>query len=189
MSIKRVRMHIALPKCLAWVMEMLFVTVLFVAVFVFAGQAYASAQTSSLHAANTLWLTPANKPKAAHAPRTKKETDSPPDGHRNKGMHALALSSDIDVRVLGPILRATVTQRFRNDSQVWMEGEYRFPLPEKAGVDQLRIRIGERVIEGQVKEKKVAKKAYRQAKQQGKRASLLAFLDASTFSSQIANIG
>ncbi|MDX1453520.1 MAG: marine proteobacterial sortase target protein, partial [Oleiphilaceae bacterium] len=119
----------------------------------------------------------------------KRETASPPDGHRNKGMHALALSSDIDVRVLGPILRATVTQRFRNDTQVWMEGEYRFPLPEKAGVDQLRIRIGERVIEGQVKEKKVAKKAYQQAKQQGKRASLLAFLDASTFSSQIANIG
>ena len=41
----------------------------------------------------------------------------------------LSLSTDISMRISGPILRATVKQRFRNPTQSWVEGVYSFPLP------------------------------------------------------------
>ena len=44
-----------------------------------------------------------------------------------------------------------VTQRFQNPSQGWVEGTYVFPLPENSAVDALKMQIGERFIEGQLK--------------------------------------
>ena len=44
--------------------------------------------------------------------------------------------------VNGTIARVTVTQRFENNSDRWLEGIYVFPLPEQSAVDALRMQIG-----------------------------------------------
>ena len=48
-----------------------------------------------------------------------------------------------------------------------------FPLPEKAAVDHLRMQIGERVIEGQIKERSEARRTYEAAKAEGRKATLV----------------
>jgi hypothetical protein len=90
------------------------------------------------------------------------------------------------------IARATVKQEFINPGrtqQDWAEGIYVFPLPETAAVDHLRMRIGERIIEGQIKERAEAKRIYEEAKQAGIRTSLVEQERANMFTSSLANIG
>jgi Ca-activated chloride channel family protein len=99
-----------------------------------------------------------------------------------------SLKTHVDIKVSGPILRATVTQEFKNPSQVWLEGVYTYPLPENAAVDQMRMRVGDRIIEGQIKEKEQAKKQYEKAKQEGKRASLVSNARTNQFTTRVANI-
>lgn len=100
----------------------------------------------------------------------------------------LSLETDIDMQINGPIVRATVKQSFENPSQSWVEGVYTFPLPEGAAVDRLRMLVGDLVIEGQVKEKRAAKKLYSKAKKEGKRAALLEKPKGNFFTTRVANI-
>jgi len=102
---------------------------------------------------------------------------------------APVLKTDVDIRVSGMLVRTRVVQRFKNPGQEWLEGIYVFPLPEKAAVDRLKMRIGDRVIEGQIKEKIQAKKIYEQAKRQGRKAALVEQERANMFTNSIANIG
>jgi Ca-activated chloride channel family protein len=101
---------------------------------------------------------------------------------------ALQLETDVGFQVSGLIARATVRQQFRNDSDTWAEGLYVFPLPDDAAVDHFRLRIGERVIEGQVMERAAAKKTYEQAKQAGKRTGLVEQQRPNVFTTSLANI-
>ena len=78
---------------------------------------------------------------------------------------------DVKIDINGLIARVNVTQHFTNPSNEWVNGVYVFPLPENAAVDHMRLRIGERIIEGQIKEKQEAKKTYQKAKKQGKLAA------------------
>jgi Ca-activated chloride channel family protein len=91
--------------------------------------------------------------------------------------------------VTGVIARATVTQRFRNPMNVWVEGVYVFPLPESAAVDHLRMRVGQRVIEGQIREKEQARREFTRAAEEGKRASLVEQQRPNLFTSRVANLG
>lgn len=105
---------------------------------------------------------------------------------------APTLKTDVRISVTGLIARATVSQEFLNPSlekDAWAEGIYVFPLPETAAVDHLRMKIGERIIEGQIKEKAEAKKVYEQAKQEGKRTSLVEQERPNVFTTSVANIG
>ena len=105
---------------------------------------------------------------------------------------APTLKTDVRISVTGLITRATVSQEFLNPSlekDAWAEGIYVFPLPETAAVDHLRMKIGERIIEGQIKEKAEAKKVYEQAKQEGKRTSLVEQERPNIFTTSVANIG
>jgi Ca-activated chloride channel family protein len=99
------------------------------------------------------------------------------------------LATDVEIRVSGMVARASVRQRFRNPGQDWYEGIYVFPLPENAAVDHLRMRIGERIVEGEIRERQAAKAAYEQAKQSGQRATLLEHERPNIFTSSVANIG
>jgi len=102
---------------------------------------------------------------------------------------ALTLDTDVHIQITGMTARVTVKQNFHNDSADWKEGIYVFPLPENAAVDQLRMHIGERIIEGQIKEKQQARKEYQQAKASGKRASLVEQERPNIFTTSVANIG
>jgi Ca-activated chloride channel family protein len=82
-------------------------------------------------------------------------------GRTDRYIPAPILKTDVQIVVTGTIARATVTQEFTNPRTRKgdrLEGIYVFPLPETAAVDQLRMKVGERVIEGQIKERNEAKR-------------------------------
>jgi len=99
------------------------------------------------------------------------------------------LATDVEIRVSGMVARAAVRQRFRNPHADWYEGIYVFPLPENAAIDRLRMRIGDRLVEGEIRERQAAKVAYERAKQSGQRATLLEQERPNIFTSSVANIG
>ncbi len=107
----------------------------------------------------------------------------------NKLSSAILLSTDIKIAVAGSSSRTIVSQRFINVSETWAEGVYVFPIGENAAVDTLKLRIGEKFIEGIIKEKVEAKVIYEEAKAEGKKASLIEQQKPNLFTNNIANIG
>ena len=99
------------------------------------------------------------------------------------------LETDVEIDINGMVARATVRQRFHNPTDDWLEGVYVFPLPERAAVDRLRMRVGERFIEGKIEEKQKAKATYEQARAEGKKAALLEQERPNIFTASVANIG
>ena len=102
---------------------------------------------------------------------------------------ATRMNTDIQAQVSGLVARVTVSQSFRNDGKEWVEGIYVFPLPDTAAIDGLRMRIGERVIEAEIREKEQARKEYEQALSAGKKTSLVEQQRANLFTTSVANIG
>ena len=102
---------------------------------------------------------------------------------------APTLNSDVTMHISGMIVRAKVRQTFKNSSDAWVEGVYVFPLPEDAAVNHMRMQIGERIIEAQIKERQEAKRTYNQARQAGKKAALIEQERPNLFTNSVANIG
>ncbi len=102
---------------------------------------------------------------------------------------APTVETNVALQVRGLVLRGEVTQRFRNDESTCAEAVYAFPLPENAAVDRMRMTIGDRVIEGEIRERKEAEQVYEQAKSEGKKASLLSQERPNLFTASIANVG
>ena len=101
---------------------------------------------------------------------------------------ATLLNTDVDIQVHGVVARVSVKQEFRNEGGEWVEGIYVFPLPDTAAVDHMRLHIGDRFIEAEVREKEQAKKEYAEAKQAGKKTSLVQQQRANLFTTSVANI-
>jgi Ca-activated chloride channel family protein len=102
---------------------------------------------------------------------------------------APVLSTEVVFKVSGVVARAKVVQRFRNGTDEFVEGVYVFPLPENAAVDHLTLRVGERVIEGQIREREQARAEYRQAAAEGRRAGLVEQQRPNIFTTNVANLG
>lgn len=102
---------------------------------------------------------------------------------------APGLETRVTVRVAGLIARTELRQRFHNPTSAWVEGVYVFPLPEGAAVDGLHMVIGDRVIEGQIRERQEAAEVYRQAAREGRRASLVEQERPNLFTTSVANLG
>ena len=98
------------------------------------------------------------------------------------------LGTEVDIEVAGIVARTVVTQYFHNPTDLWLEGVYVFPLPEHAAVDTLEVRIGDRLIVGEIKERSEAKKIYEKAKAEGKKAALLEQERANIFTTSVAGI-
>jgi Ca-activated chloride channel homolog len=99
------------------------------------------------------------------------------------------LGIDVDLTVSGPTIRARVTQIFRNPSQNWLEATYVYPLPPGGAVDTLKMVVGDRVIEGHIKERQQARVIYEQARASGQKAALTEQERPNIFSNSLANIG
>lgn len=104
-------------------------------------------------------------------------------------VEAPRLATSVNIDISGPIARATVIQRFENPTQGWIEGIYVFPLPDDSAVDTLKMKIGDRVIEGLIKPRAKAREIYEQAKREGKKAALLEQQRPNIFTNAVANIG
>ncbi len=75
-------------------------------------------------------------------------------------------------RITGLLYRLTVTQTFVNVHGEPLEATYIFPLPARAGVTRFRLQVGERIIDGVLKERGAARAEYDQAIEQGHRAAI-----------------
>ena len=99
-----------------------------------------------------------------------------------------AVATEAEIRVSGIVARAVVKQTYRNPYDSWFEGIYVFPLPENAAVDHMRMKVGERVIEGDIQERQAARAQYEQAKSSGRRAALVEQERPNLFTTSVANI-
>jgi len=96
--------------------------------------------------------------------------------------------TEVSAEISGFVTRVKVVQTFTNPYQDPIEAVYVFPLPQNAAVGDMRIRIGDRVIRGEIKKRAEAKQIYEAAKTAGKTAALLEQERPNIFSQSVANI-
>jgi len=96
--------------------------------------------------------------------------------------------TDFDVDVAGAVVGATVTQRFTNTYKQPIEVVYAFPLPQRAAVDAMEMKIGQRVVTASIARRDEARTAYVQAVREGRRAALLEQERPNIFTFSVGNI-
>jgi Ca-activated chloride channel family protein len=110
-------------------------------------------------------------------------------GNAEPGVDALPLKSTrVDATVLGPIAEVVVTQRYRNEGPRPIEARYVFPGATGAAVHAMQVRLGDRLLVADIREKQAARIEYAQARQQGKTAALLEQQRPNVFQMNVANI-
>ncbi|MEJ8845358.1 VIT and vWA domain-containing protein [Variovorax rhizosphaerae] len=147
---------------------------------------------ATVSVATTCFVLLSTRPAAAQqAPGTRLKTESPyffvksdsPDTDR------LPLkATEVNVHVSGVIADVTVTQTYRNEGQRPIEARYVFPGSTKAAVSGLNVRLGDRLITAQIREKQQAQIEYNTAKAEGKTAALLEQHLPNVFQMNVANI-
>ena len=100
----------------------------------------------------------------------------------------VALASDVHYQIGGLVAEAGIRQRFTNSSSEWVEAQYLLPLPQGAAVHAMTLRIGERVIVGEIREKGQARSEYVEAAASGKRVALVESDRANLFRTAVANV-
>jgi Ca-activated chloride channel homolog len=94
----------------------------------------------------------------------------------------------VDITVAGVIADVTVKQVYENRGDHPIEAVYVFPGSTRAAIHGLTMRIGNRVIHADIREKEQARREYQEAREQGKTASLLEQLDPAVFRMSVANV-
>ena len=98
------------------------------------------------------------------------------------------IDTKVDLKIKGMVVNATVDQMFTNNTNMPIEAVYVFPLSTNAAVNDMKMIIDNRIIQGVVKEKEEAKKVYDQAKKEGKRTTLTTQNRPNIFTNKLANI-
>jgi len=96
--------------------------------------------------------------------------------------------TDVRIAVSGPFARVALRQTYRNPYQVPIEAIYTFPMSHRAAVDRMTMTIGDRIIEGEVRERDAARRLYESARRQGHVAALLEQERPNIFTQSVANI-
>ncbi|MFB2973281.1 Hsp70 family protein [Aerosakkonema sp. BLCC-F183] len=96
--------------------------------------------------------------------------------------------TEVNGKIYGNVSRVEVRQTFENHFTEPLEAVYVFPLPDKAAVDDMEIKIGDRIIKGNIKKREEAQQIYAQAKRQGRTAGLLEQERDNIFTQSLANI-
>ncbi|RYG70553.1 hypothetical protein EON77_13830, partial [bacterium] len=109
-----------------------------------------------------------------------------PDHGRMVPMPLERTSVRADIAGMGA--RVTLVQTFVNPSPRPIEAIYTFPLPQSAAVDRMRIRLGSRLIEGEIKRRDEARRMYTEAKDRGQAAALLDQETGDVFTQSVANV-
>ncbi len=97
-------------------------------------------------------------------------------------------STSVSVRISGVIADVLVTQLYKNEGKKPIEATYVFPASTRAAVNGMKMTIGKRIIEAQIKERDKARRDYEQARDQGKGAALLEQQRPNVFQMNVANI-
>jgi Ca-activated chloride channel family protein len=96
--------------------------------------------------------------------------------------------TEVQAKIAGNLSRVEVIQSFENPFTQPLEAIYVFPLPDEAAVDDMEIKIGEKIIKGSIKKREEAQQIYQQAKKQGRTAGLLEQERDNIFTQSLANI-
>ncbi len=96
--------------------------------------------------------------------------------------------TDVRAEIAGFVARVTVTQEFVNPFKDKIEAVYVFPLGAEAAVDDMTMKVGERVIRGLIKPREEARQIYEEAKAAGHVAGLLDQERPNIFTQSVANI-
>lgn len=96
--------------------------------------------------------------------------------------------TEVQAKIAGNLSRVEVTQSFENPFAKHLEAIYIFPLPDEAAVDDMEIKIGDRIIKGSIKQREEAQQIYQQAKKAGRTAGLLEQGRDNIFTQSLANI-
>ena len=108
---------------------------------------------------------------------------------KNEAPVALPLKhTEVAAEISGFVTRVKVVQTFTNPYNDPIEAIYVFPLPQNAAVNDMQIRIGDRVIKGDIRKREEARKIYEAAREAGKTAALLEQERPNIFSQSVANI-
>ena len=96
--------------------------------------------------------------------------------------------TSVDAKISGYVAEVEVKQEYVNPYKVPIEAVYVFPLPNKAAIYDMEIKVGQKTIKSQIKTREEAKRIYEQAKEEGKRAGLLEQERPNIFTQSVANI-
>ncbi|HLP89400.1 MAG TPA: VIT domain-containing protein [Nostocaceae cyanobacterium] len=96
--------------------------------------------------------------------------------------------TEVQAKIAGNLSRVEVIQSFENPFNKPLEAVYIFPLPDEAAVDEMEIKIGEKIIKGSIKKREEAQEIYQQAKREGRTAGLLEQERDNIFTQSLANI-
>lgn len=94
----------------------------------------------------------------------------------------------VTAHISGYVARVTVKQVFTNPFKDTIEAVYTFPLSQSGAVDDMLMKVGDRVIHGTIKAREEARQIYEKAKAQGQVASLLEQERPNIFTQSVANI-
>jgi len=97
-------------------------------------------------------------------------------------------STSADIKVVGVIADVIVKQVYKNEGKTPLEAIYIFPASTRAAVYGMKMTIGKRTLIAKIEERKEARRQYEEAKQQGKRASLLEQQRPNVFQMNVGNI-
>ncbi len=96
--------------------------------------------------------------------------------------------TEVRADIAGFTARVTVRQQFHSPFADKIEAVYTFPLSQDAAVDRMTMTVGDRVIEGEIKERGEARAIYEAARAAGHVASLLDQERPNIFTQSAANI-
>ncbi|NEO68409.1 VIT domain-containing protein [Moorena sp. SIO3H5] len=96
--------------------------------------------------------------------------------------------TDVYAKITGHLSRVEVTQTFDNPFSEPLEAVYIFPLPDQAAVDEMEIKLSDRIIEGNIKKREDAQTIYEEACSQGRTAGLLEQERDNIFTQSLAHI-
>jgi Ca-activated chloride channel homolog len=96
--------------------------------------------------------------------------------------------TDVAAEISGFVARVTVTQVFENPFGEPVEAVYTFPLSERAAVDDMSMRTGDRVVRGEIKRREDARRIYEAARNAGQVAALLDQERPNIFTQTLANL-
>ena len=97
-------------------------------------------------------------------------------------------STRVDVRIAGVIADVVVTQHYANRGKRPLEARYVFPAGTRAAVTAMSVRIGDRLLTADIREKQQARVEYDSAKKEGRTAALLEQHRPNVFQMNVANI-
>lgn len=109
-----------------------------------------------------------------------------PDG--KAGVGCPLEHTSVKAEISGFVTRVEVKQIFHNPRQEKIEAIYTFPLSSGAAVDEMVMRVGEKIVRGVIKPRDEAKRIYEQARDKGHVASLLDQERPNIFTQSVANI-